>query len=227
VNNITVNGRGQRKRTAQAQGKIVAFKTTSSMDIVIGEAGRAYEGDILDRFTRSIIFVKPEIVVVYDRLEAKESSTFEYWLHAINKINVKNQHEIQVRNDNVVCDIDFLAPSGLSFKQTNEYDPNPRARIKDREWHLTATTAEKKKQMEFVTVYRLHRIKDKVPSEASLEQIKGGYALKVKLSDGEFAALLPTDNFASLSAFGLESKGAIKCRLKRVGKSTEILGLEE
>ncbi len=226
VNNITVNGRGQRKRTAQAQGKIVAFKTTPSMDIVVGEAGTAYEPQ-LERFTRAIVFVKPEVVIVYDRLEAKESSTFEYWLHAINKINVKNQHEIQVRNDNVVCDIDFLAPSGLSFKQTNEYDPNPRARIKDREWHLTATTAEKKKQMEFVTVYRLHRIKDKVPSEASLEQIKGGYALKVKLSDGEFAALLPTDNFASLSAFGLESKGAIKCRLKRVGKSTEILGLEE
>ncbi len=227
VNNITVNNRGQGKRTAQSQGKIVGFKTTPSMDIVAGEAGQAYEGDILDRFTRAIIFVKPDLVVVYDRLEAKEPSTFEYWLHAINKIDVENQRDICVRNDDVVCDIDFLAPSGLTFKQTNEYDPKPRPRIKLREWHLTATTAEKKKQMEFVTLYRPHRAEDKVPSKASLERIKGGYALKVKVSDGEFAAVLPTDDRVTLEAYGLKSKGAIKCRLKRVGEPAKILGLEE
>jgi len=227
VNNITVNGRGQGKRTAKARGEIVSFKTTPSMDIVVGEAGQAYEGNILDRFTRSIIFVKPELVVVYDRLEAKEPSTFEYWLHAINKIDVENQHDIRVGNDDVVCDIDLLAPPGLTFKQTNEYDPNPRVRIKMREWHLTATTAEKKKGMEFVTLYRPHRTGDKVPDEASLEQIKGGYGLKVKLSDGEFAAVLATDESASLRAFGLKSKGAIKCRLMRAGRPAEILGLEE
>jgi len=132
-----------------------------------------------------------------------------------------------VRNDDVVCDIDFLTPSGLTFKQTNEYDPKPRPRIELREWHLTATTAEKKKQMEFVTLYRPHRAEDKVPSEASLEHIKGGYSLKVKLSDGEFAAVLPTDDRVTLEAHGLKSKGAIKCRLKRVGEPAKILGLEE
>lgn len=227
VNNITVNGRGQVKRTANARGEIVAFKTTPSMDIVAGEAGQAYEDGILNRFTRTILFVKPELVVVYDRLEAKEPSTFEYWLHAINKIDVKNQHEILVRNDDVVCDIDILTPSDLTFKQTNEYDPRPRPRIKMREWHLTGETSEKKNRMEFVTLYRPHRAKDKVPDEAGLEQINGGYALKIRISDGNFEALLPTDDSASLSAFGLESKGTIKCRLKRVGRPAEILGLKE
>jgi hypothetical protein len=225
VNNITVNGRGQKKRTAQARGKITAFKTTPSMDIVVGEAGTAYEPP-LERFTRAIIFVKPELVVVYDRLETKEPSTFEYWLHAINKIDVKNQHEIQVRNDNVVCDVDFLTPSGLTFRQTNEYDPKPRPRFKMKEWHLTAETADKNKDMEFVTVYRPHRIEEKLPGETSLEKIKGGYALKVRLSDGNLEALLPTEDSASLREFGMASRGAIKCRLKRAGKSAEILGLE-
>jgi hypothetical protein len=226
VNNITVNGRGQRKRTVQAQGKITAFKTTPSMDIIAGEAGMAYEPP-LDRFTRSIIFVKPELVVVYDRLEAKEPSTFEYWLHAVNKINVENQHEIQVRNDDVVCDVDFLTPSGLTFKQTNEYDPKPRPRFKMKEWHLTATTSEKKRHIEFITLYQPHRIKDKVTGKASLKQIKGGYTLKVRFSDGSLEALLPTGDFTTLRAFGLTTRGAIKCRLKRDGKSAEILGLDK
>jgi len=226
VNNITVNGLGQKKRAAQAQGNITAFKTTPSMDIVAGEAGMAYEQP-LERFTRTIIFVKPELVVVYDRLEAKEPSTFEYWLHAINKIDVEDQHNVRVENDDVVCDIDFLTPSGLTFKQTNEYDPKPRPRFKMREWHLTAETADKNKRMEFVTVYRPHRSGDQVPSEAILEKINGGYVLKVKLSDGELTAVLPIDDSANLKAFGLESKGAIKCRLKRDGRPSEILGIEE
>jgi hypothetical protein len=96
-----------------------------------------------------------------------------------------------------------------------------------REWHLTATTPEKKKQMEFVVLYRPHRIKDSVGDEAELEWLEGGYALRVKLSDGEFAALLPTDDDATLSAHGLKSKGAIKTRLKRVNRPAEILGLDK
>jgi len=214
VNNITVNGQGQAKRTAKAKGDIVAFKTTPEIDIVVGEAGAAYEPK-LSRFTRTIIFVKPELVVVYDRLQAKEPSTCEYWLHAVNKIAVKDQHNIQVRNDDVVCDIDFLTPTGLTFTQTNQYDPNPIARINLREWHLTTRTPGKSKRMEFVTLYRPHRIQQPVPEQASLERIDGGYALQVKLSDGQFTALLPTDDTATLEADGMATTGAIKVRVER------------
>jgi len=81
--------------------------------------------------------------------------------------------------------------------------------------------------MEFVTLYYPHRIKDQVPKEANLKQIGGGYALSVKLSNGEFVALLPTDDHAPLKAYGLQSKGAIKCRLKRNGRPVEIVGLQQ
>jgi len=226
VNNITVNGNGQRKRTARAQGEIIAFKTTPSMDIVVGEAGGAYEPP-LKRFTRAIIFVKPELVVVYDRLQTEEPATFEYWLHAVNKISVDGQHKIQVRNADAACEIDFLRPSGLSFKQTDQYDPNPRPRIKLREWHLTATTPKKSKRMEFVTLYRPHQIESQAPRDASLEEIAGGYVLKVKLSDGRLTALLGNEDGAVLKAGGLESKGPIKVELRRFGKDVEVLELEE
>ncbi len=226
VNNITVNGNGQRKRTARAQGEIIAFKTTPSIDIVVGEAGGAYEPP-LKRFTRAIIFVKPELVVVYDRLQTKEPATFEYWLHAVNKISVDGQHKIQVRNGDAACEIDFLRPTGLSFEQTDQYDPNPRPRIKLREWHLTATTPKKSKRMEFVTLYRPHRIESQAPRDASLEEIAGGYVLKVKLSDGRLTALLGSEDGAVLKAGGLESKGPIKVELRRVGKDVEVMELEE
>ena len=127
----------------------------------------------------------------------------------------------------MACDIDFLTPVGLSFTQTDQYDPKPRERFKLLEWHLTGKTPDKKNSMEFITVYRPHRTKEHVPNEASLEKIKGGYALKVKLSDGELSALLPTDDKAFLEANGLTSKGAIKARLKRENKRVEILGVDK
>jgi len=226
VNNITVNGHSQSRRTEKAQGRISAFKTTDSIDIVVGEAGKAYEPP-LERFTRAIIFVKPELIIVYDRLQAKEPSTYEYWLHAVNKINVEGQHNIQVKNDDVVCDINFLTPTSLTFEQTDQYDPNPRPRIKVREWHLIAKTQEKKTQMEFVTLYRPHRVEKQVPKEASLEKIDGGYALEVVLSDGKFTMLLPIDDKTEMKAYGLQSKGAIVCRLARQGQSAQIVEVQE
>ncbi|MHC4227245.1 MAG: DUF4962 domain-containing protein [Planctomycetota bacterium] len=226
VNNITVDGRGQGKRTAKAKGEIVAFKTTPTIDIVIGEAAGAYEPP-LERFTRSIIFVKPGLVVVYDCLEAKEPATYEYWLHAVNKINVKDQHKIQVRNGDVVCDIDFLTPIGLSFKQTDQYDPNPRPRITLREWHLTATTPEKKKRVEFVTLYHSHKFRDDISWRGALRSIPGGYVLTAGASGKKLTALLPTDDTKTLEAEGMTTTGAVKLKLERLDQGAQIIEIHE
>jgi hypothetical protein len=222
VNNITVNGKGQGKRTAKARGEIIAFKTTPDMDVVIGKAGSAYETP-LERFTRAIIFVKPELIIVYDRLEAKEPSTYEYWLHAINKINVENQNLIQVQNDDVVCDIDFMTPTGLSFKQTDQYDPNPRPRIKLREWHLTATTQDKSRHMEFVALYRPHRMSDNIIGSATLLFVSGGYVLKADQSGKKLTALLPSDEATPIEADDLKTTGIIKLKLEQPDKPPQIL----
>ena len=216
VNNITVNGQGQAKRTAKAQGEIVAFKTTPEVDVVVGETGSAYETP-LERFTRAIIFVKPEVIIVYDRLEAKEPSTYEYWLHAVNKIDIEDQHQIQVRNEDVVCDIDFLTPSGLVFEQTDQYDPNPEPQITLREWHLTATTNEKRQKTEFVTVYWPHRATDEIKKRAVVRSIDGGYALSIELADTKLTALLPTDDKTTLESEDLKTTGAIKLKLEHSG----------
>ena len=237
VNNITVDGHDQGRRTAAAKGRITAFETTPSIDVVVGEAGEAYvgektddnpQGKVLDRFTRAILFVKPELVVVFDRLVARRPSTFEYWLHALNEMAVTDQHDLEVRAGDVVCPIDFLAPEGLTFSQTNQYDPNPRPRIKLREWHLTATTPTKAKAIEFVTIMRPHRAGEKVPGEAKLRRIDGGYVLTAALSDGQVVALLPTDDSATLAAEGLEAPGKIVVERRRPdGSVVQTVRLEE
>ena len=218
VNSITVDGVGQKGHSSSARGRIVDFHTGKSLDLVVGEAGDAYVGEksdanpdgrLLDRFTRSIVFVKPELVVVYDRLEARQKSSYEYWLHAVNEFAVEDQDDIRLNVDDVACRIRMLLPRELSFSQTNEYDPNPRERIKLREWHLTATTKDKAKSAEFVTLIWPYRKGQDPPADVKLEPIPGGYTLSVKLADGWVTMLLPTDDSVELSAAGLKSKGKL------------------
>ena len=219
LNNITVDGHGQVKRSSASKGRIVCFQTTPTVDLLVGEAGDAYrvregrqERRLLERFTRAILFVKPDLVIVFDRLVARSPATFQYWLHASNQFNVENQRQIRVQAHNVACTIDLLTPTGLQISQTDQYDPNPWPRIKTREWHLTVSVPAKSKACEFVALYRPHRISRQIHQKASLERIEGGYLLRSDLADGKLIALLPTDDSATLEAKGLTTTGKILLR---------------
>jgi len=218
LNNITVDGHDQAPaRSTEAKGKIVDFQTTASIDAVVGEAGEAYRliekgarpRQLLDRYTRTILLVKPDLVIVYDRLVARDPATFRYWLHAANEFKVNGQRKIEARAGDVACSIDFLAPQGLSFAQTNQYDPNPEPQIKTREWHLTASTPTKAKTVEFVTLYRPYRSGQTVPRQAELKPLPGGYLLTAAIADGRVVAILPTDDSARLAAEGLSTQDTI------------------
>lgn len=226
TNCITVNGQDQKKHSIQAQGRITAFLTTPQIDAAIGDAGESYEPPV-EQFKRAILFVKPDLVVIYDRLIASEPSTYEYWLHAINEFDIRGQGHILVQKGDVACDISFLAPRELAFEQTNEYDPNPRPRIKLREWHLTAKTAERSKNMEFVTIYRPRNLQEKVAPQAVLRSIAGGYLLSIASSTGKITALLPADDSATLAGDDMTVQGAIKIKLEPTGQPARTIEVRE
>ncbi|MGQ9915196.1 MAG: DUF4962 domain-containing protein [Thermogutta sp.] len=217
VNNITVDGIGQLPHSAATRGRITAFVTTPSLDAVEGEAGDCYrdpnpapggDAQLLDRYTRTILFVKPELVVVFDRLAARRPAKFQYWLHSPQRMELGDRR-LTAQSGQVVCPVEFLAPADLTFTQTDQYDPNPRDRIKIREWHVTAETPNPTQRIEFVAVFRPHRRDQPVGKEARLTPISGGYLLEAELADGRIAAILPTDEEAALSADGLQARGAV------------------
>jgi uncharacterized protein DUF4962/heparinase II/III-like protein len=236
LNNITLDGgQGQVKRSSAAKGEITVFKTTPSIDVVLGEAAASYiakkdgkNTKLLDRYTRAILFIKPELIIVFDRLEAPQPAVFEYWLHAVNEFAIDGQRKIEIKVDDVSCEIDILAPVGLTLSQTDQYDPNPWPRIKTREWHLTATTPSKTKTCEFVALLRPHRAAQSPPGKATLEPIDGGYLLEAQLSDGKVIALLPTNDSATLTAASLTTTGKILVQRQAAdGSAVETVTVNE
>jgi len=92
VNNILVGSINQLTHQATPDNAITHFETHADYDVAVGEAAASYrapkdgtvfpEGKVLDRYTRTIVFLKPDTLVVHDRLVATAPTTFQYRLHA-------------------------------------------------------------------------------------------------------------------------------------------------
>jgi len=235
VNSITVDGVDQTPHSAATRGEITAFYTSPEVDCVEGEAGSCYldpkagpQGDrrLLDRFTRSIVFVKPDWIVVYDRLVARRPVTYQYWLHSPEKMEVIG-NGLVARVGKVECPVQFLVPQNLKFHQTNEYDPNPRPRVKIREWHLTAETVNPERSVEFLTVYHPYRVGSASPGEVKLEMQSGGYVLTITLGDGKAVLLLPKTDSAKMALGPLTTVGRVLVsRVNASGKEVRRVAVE-
>ena len=208
TNCITVNGKGQQGHSASAVGRITEFVTGPVFDYVVGDAAKAYKGH-LTRFDRRILFVKPDVVVLFDSLEAPEASRFEWLLHAPVKMAVNGQYDVQVATGKAACQASFLWPKDLTLTQTDQFDTPPRPRIKLVEYHLTAKTAGTSKRQDFVTFLRPHRSNTTLPGQPTLTGAQNGFALSVPMARGTLELLLRTTDEGAVDAPGLRATGPI------------------
>jgi len=223
TNCITVDGAGQKGHSAAARGRIVAFSTSDKIDYVAGQAAEAYNG-ALENFTRHILFIKPNLIIVFDQLQAPRATGFEWHLHSLKKMQIAGQKDIRVTNNNASVRVSFLAPEGLKLSLTDKFDPPPRPRIKLTEWHLTAKTPGKSERMEFVTVIRPYRTGTKsTPAAARLHKLHNGYAVESAINNQKIIVLLGKTEKGSMSfknrstkaqiaAFILDSNGKLLAR---------------
>ena len=183
VNSITVDGQSQVGHSQMAKGEITDFHTSDLIDYVQGEAGDAYGGR-LNRFTRRIVFVKPDVVLIYDTLEAPKKVTFEWRLHAPVEMTVNGQKDIRVVNGAAAAQASFLLPNDLAITQTDKFDTPPRPRIKLVEYHLSAATKKKSSSTTFVAVLRPHRSTEILEGKAEIEKSGNTYLVTVPSKNG-------------------------------------------
>jgi hypothetical protein len=172
-NAILVDGKGQVIRDFTAKGEITVFKNGNIITYVCGDAAPSYKG-LLTRYDRHILFVRPNLFIMLDDLEAPEESTFQWLIHALEKIEVdeKNQRLIS-RRKGAWLDIRLFnsTDSPLSFSLTDQFDAPYYEGVpqiyKDKmtdywhetykkdiinQWHFTASTTEPKKQSRIVAI---------------------------------------------------------------------------
>ena len=212
TNCVTVDGRGQTPHSAAAVGRIARFHTSPAIDYVEGEAAPAYGGR-LERFTRGILFIKPDLIVVHDRLRAPEPVTFEWLLHAPEPWEISGQEDIRTRSGRAACRISLLAPSDLEITTTDAFDPPPRPRVQLVEHHLTAAARKKSETACFVTVIRPHLASQEPPEPVALREVPNGYLLEAPVGDGRAIVLLRSAGEGLLAGGGLSTEGEVAAAL--------------
>ena len=170
ANAIGVNGEGQNARDWNATGRIARFETNDYWHYALGDATPAYGGR-LARWQRHIVFLRPRdegmtpIVVIFDDLAAPKPATFQWWLHALEQMQVdETKQTARIVRGGAQLDVHFLAPTGLRFSQTDQFTAPPE-RDYPNQWHLTAETTEPMESCRFLTVL--------LPQRADRQQAAG------------------------------------------------------
>ena len=166
-NSVTVaTSKGQMDDSMDAKGELTAFLTQQDFDLTSGDATQAYNGR-LGKFERSIIYIRPDMFVVIDDLEAAPGleSSFEWWLNAEHAIKLyENENGAKITEGSAVLDAQVQYPEKVTsyyndtFASSNmkEYPAEGRyaeSNVQTRVWFETEKT-DKTKMVVTLDVHR-------------------------------------------------------------------------
>ena len=126
-NTILVNGLGQEVtesygharfekeyKSDAAPGRIAHFETHREYDYAVADATRAY-GTRLSRFVRHVVFLKPDIFLLLDEIEAPEPVGIDWLFHSEGRLNVE-ANVITAAKPRARLEAVVLWPEGAKFE---------------------------------------------------------------------------------------------------------------
>jgi hypothetical protein len=167
------------------EGRLLAYQTWAKLDYVAGDAGNAWRAEDVAQLDRQLVFVKPDLVVVYDRVKLGPRATTSRWIAATGPELVVEGAGFRVRSGDELLTGQVLLP-----EQALLATPKP---IEDAWWWrgqklLEVAPARQGKEMEYLVVMRVgdQGGAGQVPElildseEAGLRWALGGRAIEVR-----------------------------------------------
>lgn len=150
-NAITFDGgQGQLQNTMAAKGTITRFEHQAQYDLSTGDATQAY-GGALTRAQRSMVYLRPDAVLVFDSLASDTPRTWEWNLHALSRMQLQGGKSLQIEQDGVRMCVQLLqAPAG-AFTQTDRFTTAPSGSYAP-QWHARYATQAKSASANFLAL---------------------------------------------------------------------------
>jgi hypothetical protein len=104
-------------------GRVTRFASAPGYDIVTGDATHAYDG-ALSRALRTLVYLRPNLLLVHDRLASDTPRKWEWNIHALKKISVLSSSSIEIENEGQRLCVQMLG-TRASFDQTDEWIAEP------------------------------------------------------------------------------------------------------
>ncbi|HEX6972225.1 MAG TPA: DUF4962 domain-containing protein, partial [Limnochordia bacterium] len=208
-NGILVDGVGQIVQSLSAKGQITGFLHGQSFDYTAGEAAQAYGGR-LERFTRHVVYIRPDVFVLFDDLRALAPSTYQWLLHAYHPMTIDPAAgRIHLDGGEAELDVHLWSSQPLAYSQTDQFAvPLDEPLDKPVQWHLQASTRSEAEAAYFAAV--LVPAKAGSPRPVRVEPIdaEAGEGLRLLDGAGETTLLFRTGE-GRLAAGGLEIEGNV------------------
>ena len=146
-NAVLVDGQGQRPHSYLSTGNIIDSQLTPHWDYVRGEATAAYAGKVTCA-ERAAVFMKPNIIVLYDDFSAPQPVTYQFMLHGLSPFKLDEPAQtLLLDQKHAGLAVKYLAPLPLAFAQTDGFTPAPKMRGGaapfPNQWHVEAATRQK------------------------------------------------------------------------------------
>jgi hypothetical protein len=135
--------------TMAAKGKITQFQTTPAFDLVTGDATQAY-GGALTKAIRSMVFVRPGVLLVFDSLASDVPRKWEWNIHALKAMTVTSSRSIELEMGGERLCVERLSGPDMMFSQTNQFTFNPNGDY-PKQWHGVFKSAPKSKSIQMLT----------------------------------------------------------------------------
>lgn len=102
-------------------GSITQQQSTADYEVVTGDATDAYNG-ALTKAVRSLVYLRPDAILVYDNLASGTPRAWEWNIHALNPITVIDGARIQIAQGTQTLCFDVLAGPAMTFMPISAQD---------------------------------------------------------------------------------------------------------
>lgn len=155
ANAITFDGgQGQGYHDKAAAGEVTRFGSGNGYDYAIGRAEKAYQGK-LSLARRAIVYLRPDIVIVHDELASETPRSWEWNIHAVNRMQAVSPTHVTIRNGPAQMCVEMVSAPEVEFAQGDQFTARPSSGAN--QWHGSFTTLRKSPSAEFVVVMHVGR----------------------------------------------------------------------
>jgi len=192
-NALLVDCEGQKPRSADPGGRIIKWDFQPGLDYLAGDATAAYEGR-LKRYLRHVVFIKPDVIILADEIQAARPSTYQWMLHAQQPFEVEpSAQRLVLDRGQAGVIIEYIAAQRLRLRQWTGYDPEPdwsylssiNSRGIPTQWHVEAASDSPAAEAFTLTVLRVFGRGGKPAGSVRAQRDESGLSVTIPAARGD------------------------------------------
>ncbi|HJR71932.1 MAG TPA: heparinase II/III family protein [Gammaproteobacteria bacterium] len=135
-------------------GRITDFVDADDYAIAAGDAAAAYGGE-LDVAERTLVYLRPNTLVIHDRLASAVPRRWEWNLHALERMGVQSDGEVSIAYGGATVCVGLRGTAPTAFSQHDAFTAPPSGEAHAPQWHGSFAVAEPTAAAELVAVLRV------------------------------------------------------------------------